>query len=345
MFRLSAAAALAAVLCGAPLAGGQSEEPGFQVNVQLVTVIATVKDASGALVADLAKDDFTVLAGGVPQQVTLFERQTGRPLSVVLLFDASLSVAKELRFEQDAAHRFVRRLLTSGAQPEDRVAVYKFSSSISELTDFTASLARLEKAIYMMRPESGTSLYDAVYLAAEHLERREGRKVIIVVTDGGDTTSNKKFSDALAAAQRAEAVVYSIIVVPVTADAGRNLGGENALRTISASTGGVCYRQYSERDLDQAFRQIERDLRIQYLLGFYPRDVPPSKDRYYRLEVQVQRPGLEVLARTGYYGEASPSSGVYPEPAVSVTGTNPRARPKSPPASTSQPKRSPRSIP
>jgi Ca-activated chloride channel family protein len=234
-------------------------------------------------------------------------------------------------------------LLTTGEQPEDRVAVYKFSSFTSEMTDYTASLARLEKAIYMMRPESGTSLYDAIYLAAEHLERREGRKVIIVITDGGDTTSNKKFSEALAAAQRAEAVVYSIIVVPVTADAGRNLGGENALRTISASTGGVCYRQHAERDLDEAFRQIERDLRIQYLLGFYPRDVPPSKDRYYRLEVQVRRPGLAVLARTGYYGEATPSSGSYPEPAVSVTGTKPR--PKSPPAPTSQPKRSPRSIP
>ena len=337
-----AAAALAVAL---PLWGGQAESPAFRVDVQLVSVVATVKDPSGAVVTGLDKDDFTVLAGGVPQQIAHFERQTGRPLSVVLLFDASSTVAKELRFEQEAAHRFVRHLLSRGAHPQDRVAVYEFTSHVNEITDFTGSLSRLEKALYAIRPKGGTSLYDAIYLASERLEKREGRKVIIAVTDGGDTTSNKEFADSLAAAQKAEAAVYSIIVVPVTSDAGRNLGGENALRTLSGATGGVWFRQHTEGDLDRAFGQIERDLRIQYLLGFYPRNVPPSQDRFYRLEVQVRREGLEVLARNGYYGEASPPDSAPSDRTVSLPAAAPRARQKSPPAAAPQPKRPLRSIP
>src|SRR5262249_42296805 len=249
-------------------AGRAQEEAGrFSVDVKLVNVVATVKNPAGAPVSDLERQDFKILASGVPQEITIFERQTDRPLSVVLLFDASPSVAKEVKFEQEASVRFVRNLLGGGANPADRIAVYRFCDYVQELQGFSASPDRLEKALYSIRTEGGTSLYDALYLAAQKLEKREGRKVIVVITDGGDTTSRLKFAEALEAVQLADAGVYSIIVVPITSDAGRNLGGENALKTMSASTGGLAFRQYSERDLDKTFRQIERDLRVQYLLG------------------------------------------------------------------------------
>lgn len=296
MGRLGAAGAL---ILSAALAA--QETPTFSVDVKLVNVIATVKDASGRPIGDLDKSNFRVLAAGAPQEIAVFERQTDRPLSVALLFDASLSVAKELKFEQDAALRFVRQLLGAGAHRQDRVAVYRFSSEVFQMVGFTASPERLKEALYQIRPESGTSLYDALYLAAEDLERREGRKVVIVVTDGGDTTSNTTYHRALEALQLADAVVYSVIVIPVTSDAGRNLGGENALITISGSTGGLWFRQHTEQNLDRTFDQILRDLRVQYLLGFYPRGVPAGGDRFRRLEIRVDRPGVQVLARNGYY--------------------------------------------
>ena len=282
-----------------PLVGQETST--FSVDVRLVNVIATVKDAAGRPLGDLEKAQFRVLADGAPQQIAVFERQTDRPLSVLLLFDASLSVAKELRFEQEAAVRFVRSLLGSGAHPGDRVGVFSFSSYVREEQGFTTSLKRLEEALSSIRPDSGTSVYDALYLAAEALEKRQGRKVIIILTDGGDTTSDKKFHEALERVQLADSVVYSIVVVPITSDAGRNLGGENALITLSGGTGGLSFRQHSEKDLDQAFSQILRDLRVQYLLGFYPRGVAESGNRYHRLEIQIDRPGVRVLARSGYF--------------------------------------------
>jgi Ca-activated chloride channel family protein len=103
--------------------------------------------------------------------------------------------------------------------------------------------------------------------------------------------------------------VYSLIVVPITSDAGRNLGGENALKTISAATGGLWFRQHANQDLDAAFEQILRDLRVQYMLGFYPRGIPLGTSRFHRIEIQVDRPGVRVLARSGYY---VPKEGAVP---------------------------------
>jgi len=162
----------------------------------------------------------------------------------------------------------------------------------------------MEAALKGLRPESGTSLYDAIYLAARNLEDREGRHVIVVVTDGGDTTSTKKFHQALEAAQLADAVIYSILVMPITNDPGRNIGGENALTTLAVETGGRVFAPALGPDLDEAFSDILKDLRTQYLLGFYPRNVPASKERFHRLHVRLRRPDLQVQARSGYYEDS-----------------------------------------
>jgi Ca-activated chloride channel family protein len=294
--------AVALLVSACRLAPAQ-EEPAFRVDVRLVNVVATVKNLQDAPVGDLEKEDFTLLAAGVPQRISIFERQTDRPLSVALLFDASASVAKELKFAREAAMRFIRNLLGGGANPGDRIAIYRFSHDVEEILGFAASLERLEKAVQSIQISGGTSVYDAFYLAARRLEGRQGRKVIVIITDGGDTTSSTTFHQALEAAQLADAVIYSIIVVPITSDAGRNLGGENALRTMSASTGGLAFMQYSDQDMDLTFREIERDLRIQYLIGFYPQGLPATKERFRKIELRVNRPGLRVLARSGFYLE------------------------------------------
>jgi Ca-activated chloride channel family protein len=147
-------------------------------------------------------------------------------------------------------------------------------------------------------------LYDAIYLASQDMDRREGRHVIIVVTDGGDTTSYKDFHAALDAAQRADAVIYPILVMPIKNDAGRNIGGENALTTLSNGTGGMVFTPNLGPALDEAFDDILRALRTQYLLGFYPKDVPLTKNRFHQLKVGVDRPGLRVITRSGYYGDS-----------------------------------------
>ncbi len=120
--------------------------------------------------------------------------------------------------------------------------------------------------------EAGTSLYDAILLASRDIEDRPGRKVLVIVTDGGDTTSHADFQRAAEAAQLADAVIYPVLVVPITNEAGRNIGGENALTTLAERTGGRVFAPSLGAALDQAFDQIIRDLRTQYLLGFYPKE-------------------------------------------------------------------------
>ena len=331
--------------CLLPSCFAQENSTTFHVDVKLVTVIATVKNMSGLPVGDLEREDFAVLVDGVEQPIAVFERQTDRPLSVVLLFDSSPSVAKELKFEQEAAVRFVRNLLGPGAHAADRIAVYRFSDYVDEVQGFTASAPLLEKAVLSIRTHGGTSMYDALYLAGQKLEKREGRKVIVIITDGGDTTSTIRFAQALEGVQLADAVVYSIIVVPITSDAGRNLGGENALKTLSASTGGFAVLQYSERDLDHTFRQIERDLRLQYVIGFYPRGIPPGPERFHHIELKVNRPGARVLARTGYFSGPDADRTFNLSPAVKLEGAASREQRSPNPGRKHEKKPTQRSIP
>jgi Ca-activated chloride channel family protein len=145
-------------------------------------------------------------------------------------------------------------------------------------------------------------MYDAIYFASRELEERDGRRVIVVVTDGGDTTSGKTYHEALEAAHMADAAIYSILVMPIRNEAGRNIGGENALTTLAQSTGGRVFSPSLGKELDRAFDEILRDLRTQYLIGFYPKNIPPTKERFHRLDVRVNRPDLRVISRNGYYG-------------------------------------------
>jgi Ca-activated chloride channel family protein len=274
--------------------------PTFKVDVKLVNVFVSVADPNGAPVAGLKKDDFQLLEDGQPQKIAVFGRESQLPLSVVLSVDTSLSTRRDLPLELESARRFVHSIL----RPIDRLSVYKFSEIVEEVVPFTADLKTVDRGLTGIKAGSATALYDAVYLAADALEARQGRKVMVIITDGGDTVSKVDYQDALRAAQQAEAIVYSIIIVPIEASAGRDLGGEHALIQLSHDTGGRHYYASSISSLDKAFEQISEELRTQYLLAYYPsRRVADSDFR--RIEVQVhgsaESPQLRPRYRTGYF--------------------------------------------
>jgi len=286
----------------APLSA--QEAPVFRADVRLVRLLATVKDPSGNLIGSLDRSNFRVFDNSIEQEVALFERSTAQPLSVSIVIDTSGSTGKELKYETDSVNRFLKAMFREG-NPEDRVALYSFNWQVQLLKSFTRNLDSLERAVRGLKGEGGTSLYDAMYLVSGDLGERDGRHVMIIVTDGGDTTSSKSFHEALESAQRADAVIYPILVMPITNDAGRNIGGENALTTIAAGTGGRVFAPSVGAQLDQAFGDILRELRTQYLIGYYPRKVPQSKNRFHQVKLVIDRPNLRVLTRSGYYGDSS----------------------------------------
>jgi len=130
--------------------------------------------------------------------------------------------------------------------------------------------------------------------------------VVVVVSDGGDTISKIRFEKALEALHKVNAVMYAVLIVPVAGDAGRNLRGENALTTLTQWTGGQIFFPALGASLDDAFDTILRDLRTQYLIGYYPRNTETPKDRFHRVSVRVRLPGHSVSARNGYFSDALP---------------------------------------
>ena len=281
--------------------GSQKDEGTFRVDVRLVNVFTTVTDSHGAPVADLAKEDFRLLEDGVPQSIRIFEKESAMPLSIALAIDTSESTRRDIVLETASAKKFVHSILRA----EDHLSLFQISEDVNQLTRFSSDIRAIERGIDHLQAGAGTSLYDAIYLCSEALIDREGRKVLVLITDGGDTTSKTDYNNALRRAQQAEAIVYSIIVVPVEADAGRNLGGEHALIQISKDTGGKYYYAESAARLDEAFRKISDELRTQYLLAFYPnRRVSDSPFR--RIQVELIKKDddgkpYQVRHRAGYY--------------------------------------------
>ncbi len=286
-----------------PANPSQESEPTIKVDVKLVNVFVTVTDQNGAPVANLTRGDFELQEDGVPEKISVFDKESALPLSIVLALDTSLSTRKDLPLELASARRFAHAIL----RPIDALSVYAFSETVQEMTGFTSNLRTIDQGIDRIRMGSATALYDALYLGAHALESRHGRKVMVMITDGGDTVSSVNYKEAVRTAQEAEAILYSIIVVPIEASAGRDTGGEHALIQLSDDTGGRYFYATSVPQLDDAFRQISDELRTQYLLAYYPsRRLSDSEFR--RLQVSLHTnsgPALKVRHRTGYYTSGS----------------------------------------
>ena len=278
----------------------QEPETTLKVDVKLVNVFVTVTDSHGAPVGSLQKENFVLKEDGKEQKISIFDRESELPLSIVLAIDTSLSTKKDLPLEQAAAHKFAHTIL----RKQDGLALYKFAEEVSEVVPFTSDLGRIDSGIDRLRSGSATALFDVVFLGSEALGKRQGRKVIVAVTDGGDTISQVSYKQALRAAQEAEAIMYSIIIVPVEASAGRDTGGEHALIQFAEDTGGKYYYASSLTQLDEAFRKISEELRTQYLIAYYPSQRYSESD-FRRIQVNLVNPPpggpYEARHRAGYY--------------------------------------------
>jgi Ca-activated chloride channel family protein len=275
-------------------------ETTLKVDVKLVNVYVTVTDAHGSPVAGLKKESFQLKEDGHEQTISVFDKESALPLSIALAIDTSLSTRHDLPLEQVSAKRFAKAIL----RPVDALSVFGFSETVLQSTSYTADLKRIEEGIDHIRLGAATALFDAVYLASRSLNHRQGRKVMVLITDGGDTISKIDYKEAARAAEEAEAIVYSIIVVPIESSAGRETGGEHALIQLSEDTGGRYYYATSMAQLDDAFRQISDELRTQYLLAYYPSE-RKSNSQFRRIQVGVAGPAdatlYHVRHRAGYY--------------------------------------------
>jgi Ca-activated chloride channel homolog len=281
----------------------QKSEPTTTIitTVNLVNVFVTVTDEHGAPIGGLAKENFILREDGLDQKISVFDKESALPLSIALEIDTSLSTRHDLPLEQASAKRFAHAIL----RPVDGLCVFSFNEDVHEsYSGFTADLKRTDDSIDHIRVGAATALYDAIYYASAKLDRRKGRKVIVLITDGEDTVSKIDYKEALRAAQEAEAIVYSIIIVPIENSAGREIGGEHALIQLSDDTGGKYYYATSTAQLDEAFQKISDELRTQYLLAYYPAQRTTFSE-FRRIEVKVagvpDAGTLRVRHRAGYY--------------------------------------------
>lgn len=281
--------------------------PDIKVETRLVNVALNVVDTKGSPVGGLKKDDFQILEDGKLQEIRIFERETTTPLSIVLAIDTSESVLTNERLEKEAAKHFVNALL----RDQDELDVMAFSDVVREMVPFTNQKKRIEWGINNIQRGEATAVYDAVYLASKSLAGTSAadgrRRVIVMITDGGDTVKGSKYTEALEQAQRAGAMIYALIIVPIYADAGRNVAGEHALIQMASDTGGKYYYVVDPKDLEPAFRHVSDDLRTQYLLGYYA----PKRgldDSYRTIRVRMAdedlRGNYELRYRAGYYADA-----------------------------------------
>jgi VWFA-related protein len=288
----------------------------IKVDVDVVSLLASVRDKRGGLVANLEKNDFTVLEDGKQQEIKYFTRETDLPLTIGLLVDVSGSQRNLIGIERSAATQFFSTVL----RKKDEAFLISFGEESELLQDYTSSVRLLEEGLNQLRVSSGVSglhpgpvptasqprgtvLYDAVYLAAsEKLRSEVGRKVIVLITDGVDQGSKLTRNQAIEAAQKADAVIYSIDYQDPSAYGpfGGGGGGEGELRKMSDETGGRVFKVDRRHPLDEAFRELQDEMRSQYSIGYTPTN--EVKDGSYRhLEMRLGNKDLKAQARKGYY--------------------------------------------
>lgn len=273
--------------------------PTIKTRVEVVNILATVRDKKGRYVDDLKRDDFEVYEDGVRQKIDYFNFETGedsQPLTIVLAIDSSSSVREKLRFEQLAAIEFLEKTLRPN---KDIAAVMMFDDQLYLLQDFTFDLDLLSRAIMDIRPGGATKLYDAIVAVTEDLLSREvGRRVLVILSDGEDTTSVGSDDDAIRSAQRQDVLIFGIGVRSRVADS--DFG---KLEEFAKATGGLFFKSKSDLGrLKEVFASINQELENQFSLGYVSSN--PARDgSFRRVEVRVKRNGLKVTHRKGYYAE------------------------------------------
>jgi len=282
------------------------ELPTFSTDVKVVNVLATVTDKNGAIVRDLAADDFLLTEDNRPQTIRYFARETDLPLTLGLMVDTSMSQRRVLDAERGASFRFLEVVLRPS---KDQVFLMQFDFRIFFRLKLTNSLRQLNDALaYVDTPTrnqlqvqsgGGTLLYDAVVTAAQEvMAKQPGRKALILLTDGVDTGSESTLAEATDAAQRADTLVYSILFADSGAYGLAAPNGRHPLHRMSQDTGGGLFEVSKKHSIDQIFDQIQDELRSQYSLG-YISDRTGSGFRH--IQLTTKRKGLVVQARDRYW--------------------------------------------
>ncbi len=287
----------------------------IKVDVELVSVLFSVRDKRGGLIANLSQDDFEVLEDGKEQPIRAFTRETDLPLTIGLLVDVSRSQENLIEIERRAAAQFFKHVL----RPKDMAFLISFGHEAELLQDYTNSAKLLTAALEELRVDAqvgglhpgpvptasrprGTILFDSVYLAAnEKLKREVGRKTIVLITDGVDQGSRIKLREAIDTAHKSDTIIYSIYYVDWRAY-GAFAPGDGDLRRMSEDTGGRVYRVERKYPLDVIFQELQQELRSQYSLAYSSTN--PARDGGFRkIEIRPKNKDYRVQARKGYFAQ------------------------------------------
>jgi len=301
----------------APVNEGQDLQT-LKVNVNLVNLYFSVRDHDGYIV-NLRKDDCSIAEDKVPQTIKNFTQEKNLPLTIGILLDTSGSQQNVLSLEKESGATFLRDVLT----PKDEAFLISFDINVNLLSDYTNRASEIKRAMDKAQINTGagtgsvtghgnprgTLLFDAVYLAANETLRQEaGRKILVLLTDGGDQGSQETLKTATEAAQKANAIVYVILLADRQFYGGGgsfNLGdmGARDMEKLASDTGGrVINLGHDGRKLEDAFNQIQDELRTQYLASYTPTNAK-ADGTYRKLSVACQK-GQKVQARAGYYASA-----------------------------------------
>jgi Ca-activated chloride channel family protein len=296
MMRLGAGMVL---LVTAGVAVAAQQPPVFRAGTQTVSLFATVTDASGRLIPQLAKEDFEVLDNNKPQAVTLFVNDI-QFIKVVVLLDESGSMVNNLERVKDGAEQFLLRLL-----PQDRARIGSFEDKITVSPEFTSDRDALIRFLQeKLQYGNGTRLWDAVDTGMSALSGLEGRRVVLVFTDGGDDPGPGKHVKYDTVLKRAEAEGYMVYAIGFHSKCRCGYNGrmietdpDPSLKKIAAESGGGYFELKEGADLSSTFTRVAQELHSQYVIGF----TPESRDgKVHALQVRVRRPGMTARTRKSY---------------------------------------------
>ena len=292
----------------------EAADPVIRVDVNLVNMFASVRDKKGGFVKGLDRSAFSVFEDGKKQEIRYFAEETKLPLTIGLLVDVSKSQENLIEVERRAASAFFRQLL----RPKDSAFLISFGMEAELLQDMTNSANLLEKGLGNLRlsvpvggvftpgttnqPVRGTILFDAMYLAAhDQLKGEVGRKVLVVITDGMDYGSRIKIQGAIEAAQKADAIIYSIYYTDMRYSMYGG-GSDGDLRKMSSETGGRVFSVSRNRTLQQIFTEIDEEMRSQYTIGYAPQGAQRD-GAFHQIEIRTDNKDHRVAARKGYYAQ------------------------------------------
>jgi VWFA-related protein len=279
------------------------EEATFSSDVQVVNLLATVRNRKSEILRDLGRDDFQILENGRPQIIKYFTRETDLPLTIGLLVDTSVSQTGVLDAERGASLRFLDQVLREN---KDHVFIMQFDLAVQVRQPLTASRRDLSESLAFVDTPTrnqlrsqyggGTLLFDTVVESSqETMKKQKGRKALIILSDGGENGSDATLSGAIDAAERAETLIYTILFSDGSFGADRGI-----MQRLAKETGGGYFEVSKKLTIDQVYALIQDDLRSQYSIG-YVSDRPAAISEFRKVQLTLKRPGLVVQSRDRYW--------------------------------------------